>query len=243
MRQLTLIFIGILFLSFFNRCKTIEEPIFEFQNSNSEKFDWQINLKATQGKAFNHPTFAIWQEDMAGNFIKTLFLTKSYASGTFGHELVGDSIWLSRSGKSIQPAALPYWTFKKGQISGDTKVPSPDSPYIDGFTGATPQSSFEFKTGLESEDTQFRILLEVNQTWDWNKYWTNNKYPESKAYKHSAQPSVIYAVTINSSEKEYFMNLIGHGDPRGETGKLFTDLSNFTSAKEIFEMIKISVKK
>jgi len=43
----------------------------------------------------------------------------------------------------------------------------------------------------------FRVLLEVNQPWDWNAYWNNDKYLDEPDYKTSAQPSVVYAVTIN----------------------------------------------
>lgn len=201
----------------------------------------KVKIEAKKGKAFNHPTFVIWQESMTGEFIKTLFLTKAYSTGTFGHAMVGDTMWLNKSGESIQPAALPYWTHKKGLIKGKSLVPTPDNPYVDGFTGATPKSDFDFSTSVESKN-RFRILVEVNQTWDWNKFWTNNKFPESNAYKHSAQPSLVYAVTVNSSDKEYFMNPVGHGDPKGESGKLFTDLRGHTSAKEIFEYIKITIE-
>jgi hypothetical protein len=85
-------------------------------------------------------------------------------------------------------------------------------------------------------------LLEINQSWDWNQYWTNNKYPDNAAYKHSAQPSLIYAVTINSADSIYYMNPIGHGDPKGESGNLFTNIGTLSSAKEIFESIKIEIK-
>lgn len=28
----------------------------------------------------------------------------------------------------------------------------------------------------------YQVFLEVNQTWDWNEYWTNNKYPDDFDY-------------------------------------------------------------
>ncbi|MBN2893477.1 MAG: hypothetical protein JXL97_16505 [Bacteroidales bacterium] len=224
-------------------CKTTETQITEYRDSiyvSSNINEKEAAISILKGEKFNHPTFVIWQEDMEGNFVQTIFITKSYASGVFGHGMVGDSMWMDKPGESIQPAALPYWTHKKGLINGKNLVPTPQNPYVDAYTGATPTNDFVFETILE--EGQYKILLEVNQTWDWNKFWTNNKFPESDAYKHSAQPSIIYAVTINSDDKEYFLNPIGHGDPKGESGKLFTDLSTLTTAKEIFKSIKVSFK-
>ena len=194
-----------------------------------------------KGEGFNHPTYAIWLENMDGDYIKTIFITQSYASGIFGHEMVGDSVWLKTTGASYQPAALPYWTYKKGLIDGDQLIPTPDHPFVDGYTGATVQQDFQFNTSSINVQEPYRILLEVNQPWDWNKFWNNGKYPDSEAYKHSAQPSIIYAVMINTEESLYYFNPIGHGDPKGESGKLFTNLTTMTSAKEIFKYISVKL--
>lgn len=190
------------------------------------------------GQAYNYPTFVIWSENMEGQFIKTHFITKSYASGIFGYQMEGDSIWKPQPGPSYQPAALPYWSYKKGLINNKSIIPTPNNPYIDAFTGATPEQNFEVVLPNETTD-QFRLLVEINQAWDWNNFWNNNKYPENRAYKNSAQPSIIYAVTINHEMDTYYMNPIGHGDPKGESGQLFTNLSTLTTAKEIFKNIKI----
>lgn len=226
-------------------CKTTQEKskVVEYKDSvrvltNIENSNFEILMQ--KGKYFNHPTFVIWIEDMNGSYIKTLFITKSYASGIFGHELTNDSVWKRTSGPSYQPAALPYWTFKKGLINGQSLVPTPQNPFVDAYTGATPTSDFIFKTQNQNS-AKFRILVEINQTWDWNEFWTNNKFPDNPAYKHSAQPSIIYSVTIEPQQNEFFLNPIGHGDPKGETGNLFTDLSTLTTAKEIFNTIKVKV--
>lgn len=205
---------------------------------NSDEADTQYRISFINGKGYNYPTFVLWSEDMKGNYLKTHYITRSYASGIFGHEKVNDSIWKSEPGPSYQPAALPYWTHKKGLINDKTLIPTPDNPFVDAHTGATPEQNFEILLP-DNKDGHFRLLFEVNQTWDWNKYWNNNKYPESSAYKNSAQPSIVYAVTINEDMNEFHMNPIGHGDPKGENGKLFTDLSTLTTSKEIFKRIKI----
>lgn len=199
-----------------------------------------LTLSAFVGKHHNHPSFVIWVEDMQGNFVKTLFITKSYSTAIFGHANVNDSIWLPTAGESVQPSALPYWTHKKGILAGGNIVPTKTNPYLDAYSGATPTNNFNFTTKT-NQTGKFRVLLEVNQPWDFNDFWTNSKF-KSEPYRHSAQPSLVYAVTIDDDDKVFYLNAIGHGDPEGKSGKLFTDLSGFTTAKEIFEKLMIEVK-
>lgn len=205
--------------------------------------DRNLSLNLLMGSEFNHPTYVIWEEDMEGNFVRTIFITKSYASGIYGYRMNSDSSWTSERGESYQPAALPYWTYKKGLIDGKYLIPNPQHPYVDAYSGATPQSDFRFETSKGNTKKPYRILLEVNQPWDWNKYWNNGKYTNSEAYKHSAQPSIIYSVTINDEDSTFYMNPIGHGDPKGESGKLFTDISTLTTAKSIFKELRIDILK
>lgn len=231
-------------LTFFvlSGCKTTKEyadSSLSFSiNKESEAADLKINFY--KGEGFNHPTFAIWVEDMEGNYLKTLYVTKSFASGIFGHEMVGDTVWKRTSGPSTQPAALPYWIHKKGLVDGKVLIPTIEHPFVDAYTGATPSSNFELKAA-SNMTSKYRIIFEVNQAWDWNKYWTNNKFPGNTAYSHSAQPSVIYAVEINDDNNIFYLNPIGHGSPTGEDGKLYTDLHTLTTAKKIYDIIKIEI--
>ena len=225
-------------------CKTTEKTadFAVYRDSLLIQASDKMTILFKKGGSYNHPTFVIWEEDTDGNYLRTLFITQAYASGVFGYRMVGDSIWLNEPGESIQPAALPYWTHKKGPITGDQLVPTKDHPFIDAYTGETPSGNFQFQTGASLPEGPTRLMLEVNQAWDWNRYWTNNKYPDSPAYKHSAQPSLIYEAVINPADSVVSLTPIGHGDPKGESGKLFSDLSTLTTAKEIFESITISIK-
>lgn len=227
----------------FSNCKTTEKTsnLKVYKDSLVLESSDNIQINVEKGKSFNHPTFVFWKEDMEGHFIETIFITKSYASGIFGHHMIGDTIWMPNEGSSFQPAALPYWTHKKGLIDGKYLVPTPEHPYVDAISGATPIEDFQINV-KNNKSAKYRIYLELNQAWDWNNYWTNNKFPQSNAYKHSAQPSIIYAVTINENDSVYFMNPVGHGDPKGETENLFTDISSLTTAKDIFKTIRISIK-
>lgn len=229
----------IIFTGIFNSCITKKNTAKPIVLDLSSSQDFKIELEP--GKSFNHPTFVIWLEGVDGKYIKTLYVTKSYASGIFGHKMIGDSMWLNESGESIQPAALPYWTFKKGLIDNVSLIPSPKNPYVDAYTGATPKGKFTL-SDKQINLSEYRVMVEFNQAWDWNNYWTNNKYPSSHAYKHSAQPSLIYSVTVNSNSSVFYLNPIGHGSSTGENGNLYTNLSTFSTALDIFSSIKIIIK-
>jgi len=38
-----------------------------------------------KGESFNHPLMALWVEDTSGNYLQTLYVAESIASGTYGH--------------------------------------------------------------------------------------------------------------------------------------------------------------
>lgn len=214
-----------------------------YSNINGKGIEMVIDFK--EGKSHNHPTFAFWIEDMHENYIQSLFVTRSLATGIFGHAPINDSVWGTVPGKAYRPAALPYWNHKRTEQSEIKTLPDPENPVPDAYTGATPDNGFLLITKSdEMISGKFRLLLEVNQTWDWNEYWTNNKYPDDDWYKTSSQPSVIYAVTIDpeSGEKEYYLNPIGHGHYAGRNGRLYTDLSSITTALDIIEIVKVTLK-
>jgi len=196
------------------------------------------------GKEHNYPSFVFWTEDVNGNYIQTLFTTKSVATGIFGHGSAGDGKWKNEAGEAIRPASLPYWMHKRGIENNGTYVPLNETSIPDAYTGATPKADFELIAKTDSKpDNKFVILFEVNQPWDWNEYWTNDKFSNNSIYKTSCQPSIIYAVTVdlNSDVKEYYLNPIGHGHYAGEDGNLYTDLSTITTAFEITKKIKIII--
>jgi hypothetical protein len=223
--------------------KSKQQPEPEVIVMNSSSMGKQLAIAFLKGEGHNHPTFAIWVEDLEGNLIETLFVTKYFATGIFGYADAKDGTWKNEPGEALRPAALPYWSHKRNIISRDSLyVPTPEAPVPDAITGATPDGSFILKTSANPPASEpFRILLEINQTWDWNTYWTNDKYPSDKDYKSSAQPSVIYAVTIEEGKGPFEMSPIGHGHYSGDNGKLYTDLSTLTTALEIAETITITL--
>ena len=242
------VFIGLFFLTIDYSCTSqgrIYKPVTTIQDtlrfSKSEKI---IQLELLKGRAFNFPTFAIWVENLEGKHVKTLFVTKSIASGIFKRGQLTDSTWTNKPGAAYRPAALPYWLHKKGELANGKLLPTKDQPYTDAITGATPKKDFVLQVDKSSGIPQkFRLLVEINQPWDWNEYWTNRKFPNDKNYKSSAQPSVIYSVTIDSeASKDYYLNPIGHGHFNGSDGELYTDLTSLTSALNIVYTMKVNLK-
>lgn len=203
----------------------------------------QLVIEFTKGEAHNHPTMAFWVETLDGQYLQTLYVTRSVATGFFGYGELSETEWQRDSGPAYRPAALPYW-FHRNSPNREIYVPTTENPIPDTYSGATPKGSFLLKTHTDNElPRQFRLIMEINQTWDWNRYWTNSKYPDNLNYKTSCQPALVYAVTIDldSPVEEYYLNPIGHSHYAGENGWLYTDLSTMTTALDIAEKIKVKI--
>ena len=230
-------------------CKNqkISLPAIENIESNSKGVGPEFDIQFQRGQYHNHPTFAFWLEDLEGNYIETLFVTQYLAEGVYGHGSLGEGKWDNKSGEAKRPATLPYWLHKRGiKADGKTYLPTKDRPVADALTGATPQNDFHLTTRATGPLPQkFRLMMEINQPWDWNEYWNNNKFPDDADYKSSCQPALVYAVDIDLSDidKDYFLNPIGHSHYSGKDGELYTDLTTITTAKEIAHRIKVHVVK
>lgn len=218
----------------------------EIITTSPEKINTKLEFELTTGKSHNHPSFAIWVEDLDGNYIETLYVTQYFAKGVFGHGETSPGKWKNEPGEVRRPAALPYWSHKRNIKAADgLYAPSPETAVPDALTGATPKGNFTLITGSKvTGDNSFRVLVEINQPWDSNDFWTNNKYPENLNYNTSLQPALVYeaVITPSSPKTEYFLNPIGHSHPAGETGELFNDISSITTAREIFSKIEVRVK-
>ena len=218
----------------------------EIITTSPEKINTKLEFELTTGISHNHPSFAIWVEDLDGNYIETLYVTQYFAKGVFGHGETSPGKWKNEPGEVRRPAALPYWSHKRNIKAADgLYAPSPETAVPDALTGATPKGNFILKTGSKvTGDNSFRVLVEINQPWDSNDFWTNNKYPENLNYNTSLQPALVYdaVITTSSPKTEYFLNPIGHSHPAGETGELFNDISSITTAREIFSKIEVRMK-
>jgi hypothetical protein len=224
--------------------KTTDEP-FELQTS-PENGRQSLVIEFQKGKSFNYPSFAVWVEDMEGTYIETLYVTNYVAKGEFRYRQANSGKWKNEPGEVRRPATVPYWAHKRNIKAPDGLfVPSPETAVPDALTAATPKNSFKLQTATSVEGNNgFRVLLEINQAWDSNSFWSNNRYPDDKNYFTSLQPALVYAVTVEPQEKDkkFYLNPIGHSHPSGASGELFTDLSTLTTAKEIAEKITVSLR-
>ncbi|MCB2221744.1 MAG: hypothetical protein KQI35_15215 [Bacteroidetes bacterium] len=202
-----------------------------------------ITIEFTRGEFHNHPLMVIWVEDTNGQYLQTLYISKSIATGIFNYGNVSNGRWTQ--GEVRRPAALPYWSHQRGIMADDSLyLPTPENPIPDAYTGATPKENFILHTKLDDAGPKvFNVLLEINQPWDWNEYWTNGKFPENEEYKTSAQPAVVYEarVDLQKGTTSYEMQPIGHSHYAGESGELFTDMSTLSTALDIAESIKVKV--
>lgn len=225
-------------------CTTTNVPEAEVPEkitSNTGGTGPQLQVDFIKGEAHNHPLMALWAEHENGRFIQTLFVAESLGKGIFQHGDATSGKWLPAAIR--RPAALPVWSHSRGVKEPDGLfVPSPENAVADAYTGATPQASFVLNTRLdEPGPDRFLVFFEVNQTWDWNEYWTNNKFPDDEYYKTSCQPSLIYMalVDLNDGKDEYTLELIGRGHHSGKDGNIYRDLETMTTALNITRSIKV----
>jgi len=221
-----------------------KKEVFSVENFGVNNTGTPITIQFEKGKAHNHPLFAIWLDDENGNYIQTLYVSESIGRGVFKHATRTNGKWME--GKIQRPAALPYWTHQRNVINEFGNFnPTERHPVIDGYTGATPMSSFVLhtKTGRPLNG-KYKIMLELNQCWDWNEYWTNDKYPTDIEYKTSAQPAIVYAADFDMQnlKPQYDMKPIGHSHYSGENGSLTPDLSTITTALKIAKKITVKIK-
>jgi hypothetical protein len=217
--------------------KSVQETIL----TNPEGSGSLIEVSFAKGSSHNHPLMVIWMEDMDGKFIQTLFVSKSIATGIFNFGTEQGGKW--QPGERRRPAALPYWGHKRGIAAADGLfVPDAGTAVPDAYSGPTPKGDFILRTRSDNGiPGPFRVLLELNQPWDWNTYWNNSRYPDDEDYKSSSQPALVYEAMVNPSKPgDYIpMQLIGHSHYSGKDGKLYTDLSTITTAKEIVKELKV----
>ena len=186
------------------------------------------------------PQMAIWLEDKQGNYLETLYITKSASNGSYLGPIFS-------SEEVRRPEALPHWAFSRGIQSDDgLMIPSRSEPIADAISGATPVASFGLSSVMDQKYKEAVIKLEVNRPFDYNAYYHQNAFPNDNIYSgsgNSAQPSLIYSSIINLEDTTsyYFMTLLGRGHHSGKDGQIYSDLSGITSAKEMLNRIIVEV--
>jgi hypothetical protein len=209
----------------------------------SEKSGTAFVLRFEKGKQHNHPLFAVWLADLNGKYLETLYVSRSIGKGVFPRADRKTGAW--QSGPIQRPAALPYWSHQRNipnEFGGYN--PTPAKPETDGNTGATPQSSFVmYLKSVKALEGSYRVFVELNQSWDWNEFWYNDRFPGNKEYMTSSQPALVYSVLIDTRQHQvYPMSPVGYSSYDGSDGSLTSDLSSITTALRIAKSISVEIR-
>jgi len=202
-----------------------------------------LTVQFDKGKSHNYPIMAFWLADENGKYLQTLYVAESIGKGVFKRADRSTGKWMA--GEIQRPAALPYWFHQRGILNEKgTLTPTPQKPVADAFTGATPTGSFVMHLITDQKLIgKYKVYMEINQSWDWNEFWHNNKYPDDREYKTSSQPALVYEAVIDSSNpaNQVTFKAVGHSHYAGKDGSLTTDLSTITTALRIVGNCTVSL--
>ncbi len=180
------------------------------------------------------PQMAFWLEDLNGNFLQTLYISKKSGTSSF-----------TGAKKRSRPSSLPIWSHKKGVKNRyGHYMPTQQNQLSDAVTGATPQKGFK-KTFAISHKLQYRLYVEINSSMDFNDTYKRKAVKESPYYnnKVGGQPSLLYETVITPNNYTTIPLLIaGHGEAAGKDGKVYKTLETITTAKKIISSITATLK-
>lgn len=186
------------------------------------------------------PQVAFWLEDVDGQYISTIYVTQKISNASF---ISTDDIFNTVS----RPESLPYWAHQRGvSYEGGSLMPSTTNTDLDGMTGATPLGNYDVHSKVNSDLRQFKVMMEINRSYDFNSFYSKDKYPDDPIYSgsgSSGQPSVIYEARINLDDKPqaYFMQSVGHGHHSGADGMLYEDMTGIDTALELVKRVVVQV--
>ncbi len=216
----------------------------------------QISVRFEAGAHYKHPLkinriitikttpqIAVWLEDIDGNYIDTLYVTKRAGTQAWrtSPDLPAESI--------RRPESLPLWSHKRGVVYPDGLfMPTHDNPLTDAVTAASPKGDFHLRTKTPQELLKFVVLAEVNNSADFNDAYSADALPGTPSYSGgswgSGQPSIVYAATVDltSGPGTWELTPVGHGSPDGSDASLNPDLTGLTTAKDIIDRITVSTE-
>lgn len=188
-------------------------------------------------KRKNAPQIAIWTEDLEGNFLSTIYVSKRLATQS----------WIAAGGNR-RKEALPCWSYAQGkQYTDGLYLPTKSESLPDAVTGATPKGSFTANLQMNEDIKQFVVKCEFNHSTDFNAYYPKDAKEGDVNYSGgkvgSGQPAVVYqtVIDLDSGKNEFKGELIGHSSPDGSDGKIYPDTSRLTTALYIVKEITIYV--
>ena len=209
-----------------------------------------LSIDLVKGEHYWHPQMAIWTEDMEGNYLETLFVSKATAKGLFFGGRTKDNFKMLDENNSTQKEyrrvnALPVWSHKRGVLYEDGElIPTRENPLPEAISGETISDNFYLRTSTQYHQ-KFRLKLELNVAFDDNEYYSEFDFPDDDIYHNGTgqlgQPSIVFQsiIDMNDSNTYYLMKLAGHGHHSARTGIICQDRSTLTTALEIVERIVV----
>lgn len=213
----------------------------------------QLSIDLLRAEHYWHPQMAVWVEDLQGNFVETIFVSKATAQGIFFGGRSKDNFKEfdakpSASTDYRRVDALPVWSHKRGvQYEDGMYVPPRDQPLPDAITGATMQGNFHMMSSIDALDS-FNLKLEINVAFDDNEYYSEYDFADDEIFHNGTgqlgQPSLVFntIVDLNDGREYYLMDIEGHGHHSGQSGEVNRDLSTLTTSLDIVERIVVGVK-
>ena len=211
-----------------------------------------LTIDLVRGEHYWHPQMAVWTEDLEGNFLETVFISKATAQGLFFGGRSKENFKTFDENKDAEGDyrrvdALPVWSHKRNvQYADGGYTPPSNDPMPDAITGATLSENFILKTSAETDST-FVLRVEINVAFDDNEYYSEYDFPDDEEYHAGTgqlgQPSIIFESEINMNDGQdyYLAELVGHGHHSAQDGELNPDISTLTTALEIVKRIVIGV--
>lgn len=176
--------------------------------------------------------FAVWLTDDGGDFVDTVYVTRSVAKKGLGNRKGGLDAMLG----GARASCLPVWAHARGVDDGDGNFyPTKDHPLPDAITSATPKAgefAWTWRPRKRLEPGRYRFFVEVNKSFDKNEKHRYSWY--------RGQPSVIWQgiLEIGDQASEGFAVIIGHGDVAGADGRIHPDVSTLTTALGLIRSVE-----
>jgi len=190
------------------------------------------------------PQIAVWLEDSKGNYVETLFVSRKTATQKWSKAPKDKT----PKDKIRRQESLPYWAHARGvQYADGLYLPTKEEPLPDSITSASPKGDFILNTKMAEDLKQFRILVEINASLDFNEYYPEDAGMEDDNYSGgewgSGQPALIYSaeIDLHRAGQNYALQPIGHSSPDGSNGNIYQDLTGLTTARDLVREITVAI--
>lgn len=163
----------------------------------------KISIYVEPGEVWSKraPQLALWIEDGEGNYIETIYVTKSAAKKSWKF-----------APKEGRPESLPCW-YKASGVN-----PAKEGIEVDVCSGATPKKGLFIEHEIDlDKNTEYLIKGEVNQSFDYNEFYTK------KNSGVDGQPSVEYFGKLDF-KKETALVICEHSDKINTADKIISHI-------------------